>query len=230
MIRYGVLPGWPARVDHPSCLQGPGDASDTTGQRDVSMSGDSDDVSRILRDSPPGDRNALDRVFALVYDELRRLAHAHLASQPAGQTLSTTVLIHEAYLRLADQTGAHFPDRAHFYAYAARVMRTILVDYARSRTAAKRGGGRRAVTLDAAQLPIHAQADLVLGIDEALKRLAAIDERLARVVECRFFGGMTETETAGVLGVTDRTVRRDWIKARTWLHAELNDGGGAAPP
>lgn len=188
------------------------------------MSGD-DDVSRILRESPPGDRRALDLVFSVVYDELRRLAHANLASQPRGQTIRTTVLIHEAYLKLADQTGAHFPSRSHFFAYAARVMRNILVDHARSRGAGKRGGGMQAVTLDERDLPIQTQADLVVGIDEALTRLGALDERLARVVECRFFGGMTENETAAVLGVTERTVRRDWIKARTWLHAELSDSG-----
>ena len=189
------------------------------------MTSDSDDVSRILRDSPPADREALDRVVSLVYDELRRLAHAQLARQPAGHTISTTVLIHEAYLKLADQTGARFPDRVHFYAYAARVMRTILVDHARSRGAGKRGGGMQAVALEGRDLPIHTQADLVVGIDEALTRLARIDARLARVVECRFFGGMTDGETAAALGVTDRTVRRDWIKARTWLHAELADAG-----
>ncbi len=188
------------------------------------MTDDRDRVTRILRESPPGDRQALDRIFPIVYDELRRLAHAQLAGQPSGRTMSTTVLIHEAYLRLVDQTQARFEDRVHFYAYAARVMRTILVDYARSRGAQKRGGGLQFVEFDARDLPIESQADLVVAVDEALTRLADADQRLAQVVECRFFGGMTEAETAGLLGVTERTIRRDWIKARTWLHAELSDG------
>ncbi len=188
------------------------------------MTDDRDRVTRILRESPPGDRQALDRIFPIVYDELRRLAHAQLAGQPSGRTMSTTVLIHEAYLRLVDQTQARFEDRVHFYAYAARVMRTILVDYARSRGAQKRGGGLQFVEFDARDLPIESQADLVVAVDEALTRLADADQRLAQVVECRFFGGMTEAETAGLLGVSERTIRRDWIKARTWLHAELSDG------
>ncbi len=188
------------------------------------MTDDRDRVTRILRESPPGDRQALDRIFPIVYDELRRLAHAQLAGHPSGRTMSTTVLIHEAYLRLVDQTQARFEDRVHFYAYAARVMRTILVDYARSRGAQKRGGGLQFVEFDARDLPIESQADLVVAVDEALTRLADADQRLAQVVECRFFGGMTEAETAGLLGVTERTIRRDWIKARTWLHAELSDG------
>ncbi len=188
------------------------------------MTDDRDRVTRILRESPPGDRQALDRIFPIVYDELRRLAHAQLAGHPSGRTMSTTVLIHEAYLRLVDQTQARFEDRVHFYAYAARVMRTILVDYARSRGAQKRGGGLQFVEFDARDLPIESQADLVVAVDVALTRLADADQRLAQVVECRFFGGMTEAETAGLLGVTERTIRRDWIKARTWLHAELSDG------
>lgn len=192
------------------------------------MDDSGDRISRILRASPPGDRDAMDRVFALVYDELRRLAHSQLAVRSPGETISTTVLIHEAYLRLVDQDHARFSDRSHFYAYAARVMRTILVDYARSRGAKKRGGGWQAVELDGRDLPIHTQADLVVAVDEALTRLSAVDDRLGRVVECRFFGGMTEPETAEVLGVTERTIRRDWLKARTWLHAELSDGKGAA--
>jgi RNA polymerase sigma factor (TIGR02999 family) len=193
------------------------------------MPDDTDRISRMLRDSPPGDRAALDQIFALVYDELRTLAHGQLSRQPAGDTISTTVLIHEAYLRLVDQDRAHFPDRVHFYAYAARVMRTILVDYARSRGARKRGGDWKLVELDGRNLPVHTQADLVVAVDEALTRLSALDERLARVVECRFFGGMTETETAEVIGVGYRTIRRDWLKARTWLHAELSDGARPAP-
>jgi len=213
-------------------VNGARDFLPTTASADEGMTDETERVTRILRDSPPGDRGAMDRVFPLVYDELRRLAHAQLVRQPSSETMSATVLIHEAYLRLVDQEQAQFADRVHFYAYAARVMRTILVDYARSRGAKKRGGDWQAVELDARHLSIDSQADLVLTVDEALTRLAAIDERLARVVECRFFGGMTEPETADLLGVTERTIRRDWIKARTWLHLELSDNHSSAgdPP
>ncbi|MEZ5318536.1 MAG: ECF-type sigma factor [Vicinamibacterales bacterium] len=183
-------------------------------------------VTRILQRSAAGDRAALDEIFPLVYQELRRLARRQLAGQPAGRTLTTTVLIHEAYLRLVDQREARFEDRAHFYAYAARVMRTVLVDAARARGARKRGGDRTPVELDERHLSVDAQADLILAVDQALGRLAAEDERLARLVECRFFGGMTDEDVAQALGVTDRTVRRDWIKARTWLFAQL----GQPPP
>ncbi len=186
------------------------------------------DLTGILRERDSGDERVLDRVFPLVYEELRKLAHAQLHGQGEGRTLSTTALVHEAYLRLVDQTRATFKDRLHFYGYAARVMRSVLVDYARARGARKRGGGWKAVELEAVDLPIQAQADLMVAIDEALDRLARLDERLARVVECRFFGGLTEAETASLLGVTERTVRRDWIKARTWLHASLAEEEPAA--
>lgn len=181
------------------------------------------EVTLILRQAADGHRQSLDRIFPLVYDELRGLARRQLAGQPAGRTLTTTVLIHEAYLRLVDQKHARFEDRAHFYAYASRVMRTVLVDAARARSARKRGGDQTPVALDERHLPVDAQADLVLAVDQALTRLAADDERLARLVECRFFGGMTDEDVAQALGVTDRTVRRDWIKARTWLHAQLGE-------
>lgn len=178
-------------------------------------------VTEILQRSAAGDRAALDRIFPLVYDELRRLARRQLARQPAGRTLTTTVLIHEAYLRLVDQQAARFEDRAHFYGYAARVMRAVLVDAARARAARKRGGDLVPTDLDERHLPIDVQADLILAVDQALERLAREDERLARLVECRFFGGMSDEDLAGTLGVSDRTVRRDWLKARTWLHAQL---------
>jgi RNA polymerase sigma factor (TIGR02999 family) len=179
-------------------------------------------ITEILQRSAAGDRNALDQIFPLVYQQLRRLARRQLAGQPAGRTLTTTVLIHEAYLRLVDQRQARFEDRAHFYAYAARVMRTVLVDAARARSAEKRGGDWTPVELDERDLPVDAQADLVLAIDQALGRLAQEDERLARLVECRFFGGMSDEDVAQALGVSDRTIRREWLKARTWLHSQLS--------
>ena len=180
-------------------------------------------VTALLRQARRGSRDALDQVFPLVYAELRRLAHRQLRGRPSGQTLSTTVLIHEAYVRLVNQSEAQFEDRAHFYAYAARVMRAVLLDYVRTRSAKKRGGGQVALPMDGLELSVEQQADLVLAVDEALSRLGELDERQGRIVECRFFGGMTEAETAEVLGVSDRTVRREWIKARAWLRVALSD-------
>ena len=180
-----------------------------------------DRITDLLKHSPSGEPIALDRVFQLVYAELRRLAHAQLARQPAGRTITTTVLIHEAYLRLIDQRQAQFEDRAHFYAYAARVMRAVLVDAARARGSKKRGGEAVVMPLDGHDLPVEDQADLVLAVHEALGRLDVEDARLARLVECRFFGGLTDAETAEALGLSDRTVRREWIKARTWLRDTL---------
>jgi len=170
--------------------------------------------------------DVLDRLLPIVYDELRRVAHAHLAREPAGHTLDTTALVHETYLKLADLTRLEWHDRTHFFAVASRAMRRILVDYARRRLAVKRGGALRRVELDVAQASIDEDAHRLLALDEALARLAALCERPARVVECRFFGGLSEEETAAVLGVTARTVRRDWVKARGWLYREL---GGALP-
>ena len=185
---------------------------------------DTGSVTAILRSARNGHRDAMDQLFPVVYGELRRMAHRQLSSQPPGRTLSTTVLIHEAYLRLVDQQGAQFEDRAHFLGYASRVMRTVLVDYARARSTAKRGGKMRPVPLDAVNLSVSEQVDLVLSVDEALTRLAALDERQAQIVECRFFGGMSEAETGEVLAISERTVRRDWTKARAWLEVELGDG------
>jgi RNA polymerase sigma factor (TIGR02999 family) len=181
------------------------------------------DVTEILRRAAAGDRAALDQVFPLVYDQLRRLARGKLAGQPPGRTLSTTVLIHEVYLRLVDQRHLRFEDRARFYAYASSVMRAVLVDEARARGAGKRGGGWTPVELDERHLSVDAQSELVLAIHEALSQLAGQDTRLAQLVECRFFGGMTDADVAEALGVTDRTVRREWLKARTWLHSRLSE-------
>src|SRR5262249_40431492 len=136
-------------------------------------------------------------------------------------TLGTTGLVHEAYLKLVDQTRMQYHDRAHFFAIAARAMRQILVDYARHHRARKRGGGR-AANLDAGEGPLDRRAEILPARDEALDRLATLDPRLGQVVECRFFGGLSEEETAEVVGVTERTVRRDWIKAKGWLRQQLS--------
>lgn len=172
--------------------------------------------------APPDD--AVAPLVPLVYDELRRIARRQLRSERTGHTLTTTALVHESYLKLAEQTRAVFRDRVHFLAVASQAMRRILIDYARGHRAARRGGEQERVDLDDATLAAVEQSESLIALHEALVRLEHLDPRQARVVECRFFGGMTEQETATALGVTERTVRRDWIKAKLWLYAELRDG------
>lgn len=164
---------------------------------------------------------ATERLLPIVYEELRRMAHRQLRSERSDHTLNTTGLVHEAYLRLATPHGLQWADRAHFFAVAARAMRRVLIDHARRYHADKRPGSRQRVPLDEANLALDDRAEGLLALDEALDRLARLDERQSRVVECRFFGGMTEEETAAALGVTTRTVRRDWVKAKGWLFQEL---------
>ena len=185
------------------------------------------DALAQVRDGVPG---ALDRLIPLVYGDLAGIAHRQLALEARGHTLSTNELVHEAYLRLVDHTRLGWNDRAHFFAVAAHVMRRVLIDHARRHRAARRGGPRRhAISLellesgDYASLTDNERADVLVAIDDALEQLAALDGRQARVVECRFFGGMTEPETAQALGVTERTVARDWVKARGWLYQKLCD-------
>jgi RNA polymerase sigma factor (TIGR02999 family) len=179
-------------------------------------------VTDLLALAAAGDRGALDRAFPLVYEELRRLAHRQLRRESDGHTLSTTALVHEAYLKLVDQSRGEWRDRAHFLAIAATAMRRILVDHARRHSAEKRGGADRPLPIDSVeQLPLDDRAEFLVDLDEALSRLAALDERQARIVECRFFGGYTEEETAETLGIGLRTVKRDWAKARSWLYQEL---------
>jgi len=163
----------------------------------------------------------VDALFPLLYEELRRIASRQLRMERAGHTLCTTALVHEAYVRLADQTRALWVNKPQFLAVAAQAMRRVLVDHARKFRSLKRGGGRERLDLDAVDIPVEDRADVLVALDEALGRLAALSPRLAQVVECRFFGGMTEEETAAAMGVTDRTVRRDWIKAKGWLAGEL---------
>ncbi len=167
--------------------------------------------------SPDDEPASTPELFATVYGELKRLAHRQLARGPRA-TLSTTALVHEAYLKLRAST-VH--DREHFLALAARAMRQVLVDYARERQATKRGGGLARVSLDGTALAIESLADEVVAVDTALARLEELDERLARLVEWRYFAGMTDLEIASAFGVTDRTIRRDWLKARAFLFREL---------
>jgi RNA polymerase sigma factor (TIGR02999 family) len=173
--------------------------------------------------SPLQDPGALDPFFSLVYDELRAAAHRHLRRERGDHTLCTTALVHEAYLRLAGQDTIAWQSRAHFLAVASRAMRRVLIDHARRHLAARREGGRRRVALEEGTVAVESQAETLVALDVALTRLEALDPRMARVVECRFFAGLDDRETAEVLGVTARTVWRDWAKARGWLYRELSD-------
>jgi len=184
------------------------------------LSGDPTATDWLLRASA-GDQKATELIFPVVYDELRRLAHHFLRREPTGHTLTTTDLVHEVYLRLIDQTRVQWAGRAHFMAIASRAMRRILVDHARRHQSLKRGGGMDRLPLDAIELAAEERATLLVALDEALDRLKRLDERRAKVVECRFFGGMSEEETAEALGIGLRSARRDWAKARTWLYAEI---------
>ena len=149
------------------------------------------------------------------------MADRQMRAENTGHTLSPTALVHEAYMRMVDQTRVQWQNRAHFFAIASQAMRRVLMDHARRHQAGRRGGGLRPLTLDEVQIPLQERADVLVALDDALRRLEALDPRMARVVELRFFGGLTEPETAKVLGVTERTVRRDWVKAKGWLLREL---------
>ena len=182
---------------------------------------DPGEVTELLVRIREGDQAAFDHVFPLVYDELRRVAGYQLRGERAGHTLQPTALVNEAYMKLVGSPGADWRDRAHFVAIAARAMRQVLVDHARRRDAAKRGGDRQQTTLSGVPLGADLRPDEILALDEALERLDALDSRLRQVVEFKFFGGLTDRETAELLGVTPRTAQRDWVKARAWLYREL---------
>jgi RNA polymerase sigma factor (TIGR02999 family) len=180
-------------------------------------------ITELLRAHEAGERDALDRVVPLVYDELRRIARRHLRRGPAGYTLDTTGLVHEAYLKLAASDGLELRDRDHLLAVTARVMRQVLVDRARARLRRKRGSGQAAQELDEAKVPAEeASPEGLLDVDRALNRLRERDAQLALIFECRFFGGFEEAETARALGLSLRTAQRGWMRARAWLRAELD--------
>ena len=180
------------------------------------------DITQLLIRAREGDRQAFDLLFQALYPDLRRIAHARLAPHVRGTMLDTTALVHEAYLKFEQAARLTPGDRSHFLAYAARVMRSIIVDAARASRSQRRGGDAAHVTLDTevAEAAVAGEEE-ILDVDAALARLADMDDRLMRVVEMRYFGGMTEAEIGEALGVTDRTVRRDWEKARLFLAAEL---------
>jgi RNA polymerase sigma factor (TIGR02999 family) len=175
----------------------------------------------LLRDLRVGNRETIDRLIPMLYDELRQIAHRHLSARPAGATLDTTALVNEAYLKLVDQSNAQWNDRVHFLAVAAIAMKQILMDRAKARASRKRGGDHTRVTLDDERIRAEDLPDTLLQITDALERVASIDPRLARVVDLRFFGGLTNEEIGAALGVTERTVERDWIKARMLLREML---------
>jgi len=181
------------------------------------------DITQALLDAYSGDKAAEDRLWAMVYAEVREMAHRELRGEGRGQTLNTTALVHEAYLKLVDQTRCTWRDRAQFFALACRVMRRILVDHARHRNAQKRQAQKHPVTLDEAVVMAEARGEDLVALDEAVTRLSKMDERLGQVVECRFFGGLSVEETAEVLGVSTRTVERDWKRAQIHLYRALRN-------
>jgi len=179
-------------------------------------------VTDLLTRWSNGDAAALAELTPLVYEELRRLAHHYMGGERPNHTLQTTALVNEAYLRLADQTNPRWQSRAHFFAVAARAMRQILVSYARSNRAQKRGGGGAKIELDEAAILSPEQSNEIVDVHEALERLGRLDERKARVVELKYFGGLNHDEIAEVMKISAITVRRDWVLAKAWLHNELH--------
>ena len=181
------------------------------------------DVTGFLIEWSKGDQEALNKLMPLVYDELRRLASRYLRHERPGHSLQTTALVHEAYLKLVDQKNANLQNRVQFFAVAAQVMRHILVDYARSRQALKRGRNYFRLSLDEAAISSEEKDPDLLALNEALNSLAAIDPQQSRVVELRVFGGLTVEDTAATLGISPRTVKREWSMAKAWLHRQIRN-------
>jgi RNA polymerase sigma-70 factor (ECF subfamily) len=182
------------------------------------------EVTQLLRAYDNGDRSAFDRLVPIVYDELRRLARRHIRRGPRGQTLDTTGLVHEAYLKLAGSPELHLKDRGHLMAVTARAMRQVMISRARARLADKRGGGAVPAELEEDQVGVEPAAEWLLDLDRALTGLRSHDDRLAQVFECRYFAGLSEEETAEALGISLRTVQRGWMRARAWLRDALQNG------
>lgn len=180
------------------------------------------EITQILQDWNDGNTAAKEQLLPFVYDELRRQARYLMSAERANHTLQPTALVHEAFLRLGEQTGIEWRDRSHFYGFASRIMRQILVDHARLHAAAKRGSRPIHFSLDDVQIPVEERAEAILTLNEVLERLEKFDEQQARIVEMRFFGGMNNAEIAENLDISERTVGREWQAARLWLYRELN--------
>jgi RNA polymerase sigma-70 factor, ECF subfamily len=193
----------------------------TAGSSNLSSSSTGHAVTRLLREWSEGDAAAVEKLLPLVHEELRRLARRYMRRERPGHTLQTTAVVNEAYLRLVDQQGADWRNRAHFFAVSAQAMRHILVDYARRKYSSKRGGVARKVTLDEAAVASTERAAELVALDQAMQGLAEIHPRRCKVVELRYFAGLNNREAAEVLGVSDVTVERDWRFARAWLYREL---------
>ena len=184
---------------------------------------DNVDITRLLHKARSGKKDTLDLLYPLLYDHLRTIAQKHIALERNGHTIQKTSLVHELYLKLVHQSEVEWKDRVHFFSLASRCMRQVLVDYARKKNAEKRGGKNRAITLDEDRLMMEEHAGNLIEINDLTEKLAQLDERRSKVVEMRFFGGMTNSEIAEVLNVTTRTVDRDWAKAKLWLANEMRN-------
>ena len=180
------------------------------------------DVTQLLIAWSNGDQAARERLMSVVYEELHRLARRYMRNESPGHTLQTSALVNEAFIRLVDQRDVHWQNRSHFFGIAAQMMRRILVDYARSRNFAKRGGGERALSLDEGLIVSEERSAEVVAVHEALEGLAKIDPRQAQIVELKFFGGLSNDETGEVLAVSPGTVARDWTMAKAWLRREIS--------
>lgn len=187
------------------------------------MNDSTGDITMLLRASASGDPRDADRLMVAIYDDLKRLAASQLRQERPGHTLHPTALVHEAYLRLVNQRSAEWNDRVHFFSIASRVIRRILIDHARERNALKRGGSERPISIELTDAPAHTPDPDLIALDEALVELAELSERQARIVELRFFGGLTVPEIAAALSIGARTVDREWQIARAWLHHRLSE-------
>lgn len=187
------------------------------------------DVTALLSELAKGNQAAAEKLVPLVYDELKRLARNYMRRERADHTLQTTALVHEAYLKLVRQQKTGWQCRSHFFGIAAQIMRRILLDHARAHLRQKRGGPRQTLRLDEALTFSKEQSEELVRLHEALERLSAIDPRQGRIVELRFFGGMSVEETAQILGISPKTVKRDWAVAKAWLHGELRQRQGHSP-
>jgi RNA polymerase sigma-70 factor (ECF subfamily) len=190
------------------------------------MDAQSTHVTLLLKQVADGNEEAAAKLIPLVYDELHRVAQQRLRAERSDHTLQPTALVHEAYLKLVAQRNANWRNRAHFFAMASRVMRRILVDYARGRVRVKRGGKQTKLPLDKVFIISRGRCDELLALDESLERLSKLDDRQSRIVELRFFGGLSVDEVAKVLGISSKTVKRDWSMAKAWLYGELRDRHG----